>query len=164
MGVTERQRHWDISNNPSFRQKHPGVPVGSDGSDGTSYPLTEKYTFPVTQVTSCVAYIPPLLCARNVVTYPHHQNDTCVTLFAGAAVIISKNPSFRQKHSGVPDGSEGFDGTSYPLTENYTFPVAQVTGRIAYLPPLLYVRSVVTYMYHQNNTCVILFAGAAVMR
>jgi hypothetical protein len=31
-----------ISNNSSFHQKHPGVPVGSDGSDGTSYSLTEK--------------------------------------------------------------------------------------------------------------------------
>jgi len=33
-----------ISNNSSFRLKHPGVPDGSDGSDGTSYPLTENYT------------------------------------------------------------------------------------------------------------------------
>jgi hypothetical protein len=66
-----------ISNNPSFRLKHPGVPDGSDGSDGTSNPLTENYTLPV-------AYPPPLLCAR----YTHHQNDTCVTLFAGAAVML----------------------------------------------------------------------------
>ena len=36
-----------ISNNPGFRLKHPGVPDGSDGSDGTSYPLTENYTLPV---------------------------------------------------------------------------------------------------------------------
>jgi len=44
---------------------------------------------------------------------------------------ISNNPGFRLKHPGVPDGSEGSDGTSYPLTENYTVPVAQATGRIA---------------------------------
>ena len=73
-----------ISNNPSFRLKHPGVPDGSDGSDGTSYPLTENYMLPVAQATGRVAYSPPLLCAR----YTHHQNDTCVTLFAGAAVML----------------------------------------------------------------------------
>jgi len=73
-----------ISNNASFRLKHPGVPDGSDGSDGTLYRLTENYTLPVTQVTCRVAYLPPLLCAW----YTHHQNDTCVTLFAGAAVML----------------------------------------------------------------------------
>jgi len=44
---------------------------------------------------------------------------------------ISNNSSSRQKHPGVPDGSDGSDGTSFPLTENYTLPVAQVTGRVA---------------------------------
>jgi len=103
----------DISNNPSFRLKHPGVPDGSDGSGGTSYPLTENQTRPVAQATCRVAYLPcggyytmplilatrrvvyyarrssvrlPLLCVRNVVTYTHHRNDTYVTLFAGVAV------------------------------------------------------------------------------
>ena len=46
-------------------------------------------------------------------------------------VIISNNSSFRLKHPGVPDGSDGSGGTSYPLTENYTLPVAQATGRVA---------------------------------
>jgi len=46
--------------------------------------------------------------------------------------IISNNSSFRQKHPGVPDGSDGSDGTSYPLTENYTLPIAQATCRVAY--------------------------------
>jgi hypothetical protein len=73
-----------ISNNPSFRRKHPGVPDGYDGSDGTSNPLTENYTLPVAQATGRVAYSPPLLCAR----YTHHQNDTCVTLFTGAADML----------------------------------------------------------------------------
>ena len=73
-----------ISNNASFRLKHPGVPDGSDGSDGTLYRLTENYTLPVTQATCRVAYLPPLLCA----SYTHHQNDMCVTLFAGAAVML----------------------------------------------------------------------------
>jgi hypothetical protein len=73
-----------ISNNTSFRLKHPGVPDGSDGSDGTLYPLTEKYTLPTAQVTGPFAFSPALLCAR----YMHHQNDRCVTLFAGAAVIL----------------------------------------------------------------------------
>ena len=44
---------------------------------------------------------------------------------------ISNNPSFRLKHPGVPDGSDGSDGTSYPLTENYKLPFAQVMGRVA---------------------------------
>jgi len=46
---------------------------------------------------------------------------------------ISNDLSFRQKHQGVPDGS---DGTSYPLTESYMLSVAEATGRIAHLPPL----------------------------
>jgi hypothetical protein len=33
-----------INNNSSFRLKHPGVPDGSDSSDGTLYPLTENQT------------------------------------------------------------------------------------------------------------------------
>jgi len=103
-----------ISNNPSFRLKHPGVPDGSDGSGGTLYPLTENQTRPVAQATGRVPYLPcggyytmpliletrrvvyyarcsgvrlPLFCVRNVVTYTHHWNDTYVTLFAGVAVI-----------------------------------------------------------------------------
>jgi len=51
--------------------------------------------------------------------------------------IISNNSSFRQKHLGVPDGSDGSDRTLYPLKENYTLPVAQAMGRIAYVRPLL---------------------------
>jgi hypothetical protein len=42
-----KQLMMNISNNSSFRQKHPGVPDGSDGSDGMLYPLTENYTLPV---------------------------------------------------------------------------------------------------------------------
>jgi len=45
--------------------------------------------------------------------------------------VISNNSSFRRKHPGVPDGSDGSDGTSYPLTEKDTLPAAQATGRIA---------------------------------
>jgi hypothetical protein len=73
-----------ISNNPSFHVKHPGVQDGSDGSDGTSYHLTGKYTLPVTLAMGHVAYSPPLLCAW----YTHHYFDRCVTLFAGAAVML----------------------------------------------------------------------------
>jgi hypothetical protein len=71
----------DINNNPSFRQKHLGVPDGPVGSDGTAYPLLENYTLPI-------AYLPPVLCDWNVVMYMYHQNDTCVTLFTGAAVML----------------------------------------------------------------------------
>jgi len=73
-----------ISNNTSFRLKHPGVPDGSGGSDETSYSLTENYTLPIAQATGRVAYLPPIRCAW----YTPHQNDKCVTLFTGAAVML----------------------------------------------------------------------------
>ena len=73
-----------ISNNSNFSQKHPGVPDGSNGSDGTSYPLTENYTLPVAEATGRVAYVLPYF----VVTFRHDQKDTCVTLFARAAVML----------------------------------------------------------------------------
>jgi len=73
-----------ISNYSSFRQKHLGVLDGSDGSDGTSHPLTENYTLPVTQVMGRVAYV----LLYFVVMFTHHQKDTCITLFAGAAVML----------------------------------------------------------------------------
>jgi len=72
---------------------------------------------------------------------------------------ISNDPSVRQKHPDVPDGSGGCIGTSYPLPENYTLPVAQATGRITYIPPCVF-----GDIYgHQNDTCVTRFAVAAVM-
>jgi len=52
----------DISNDPNFHLKHPGVPDGSDGSDGTSCALMENYTLRVAQATGRAAYVPPLLC------------------------------------------------------------------------------------------------------
>jgi hypothetical protein len=104
----------NVSKNPSFRLKHPGVPDNSDGSSGTSYPLTENQTRPVAQAIGHVAYLPcggyysmplilatrcvvyyarrsgvrlPLLCLWNVLTYTHHQYDKYVTPFAGVAVM-----------------------------------------------------------------------------
>jgi hypothetical protein len=44
---------------------------------------------------------------------------------------IKNNPSFRLKHPSVLDGSDGSDGTSYPLMENYALPVPHATGRVA---------------------------------
>jgi len=41
----------------------------------------------------------------------------------------------RLKHPGVPDGSDGSGRTSYRLTENYTLPIAQATGRVAEQSP-----------------------------
>jgi hypothetical protein len=66
-----------ISNKPNLHLKHPGVPDGSDGTDETSYPERENSTLPV-------AYLPPLSCT----CYTHHQNDMCVSLFAGAVVML----------------------------------------------------------------------------
>lgn len=77
-----------ISKNPSVCWKHPGVPDCSASSDETSYHLMENLTLPVAQATGHVAYLPPLLRARNAVTYAHHQNDPCVTLFAWDAVML----------------------------------------------------------------------------
>jgi len=71
-----------ISNNSSFRQKHPGVTDGSDGSDGTSYPLTENYTLPVAQATGRVAYVPPLLCGD---VYAPSEGHVCYTLRRGCS-------------------------------------------------------------------------------
>ena len=103
----------------------------------------------------------------------------------------SNNPRFCLKHPGVPDGFDVSGATSYPVTENQTGPVAQATGRVAYLPCggiytmplilamhrivyyarhsgisllLLCIRNVVTYTHHQNDTYVTLFAGVAVMQ
>ena len=53
------------------------------------------------------------------------------------STVISNDPGFRLKHAGVPDSADGSDGTSPALTENDTLPVAQPTGRVAYVPPLL---------------------------
>jgi len=60
-----------------------------------------------------------------------------MTVNAIKTTSISKDPNFHLKHPGVPDGSDGSDGTSYALTENYMLPVAQATVRLAYVPPLL---------------------------
>jgi len=75
-----------IISNASFRLKRPGVPDGSDGSDRTSYTLTENYTHPIAQATGRLAYLPPLGCTW----YTHHQNDTCVTLFTGLQLCCSR--------------------------------------------------------------------------
>jgi len=58
-------RYLYISNNPSFRLKHPGVPDNSDGSDGTSYPLTENYTLPVALHTHLHYYAPGIRTIRT---------------------------------------------------------------------------------------------------
>jgi len=68
-----------ISNDPRFRRKHPCVPDGSDGSDGTWYPLTENYTLPVALHWYLLYFL---------ATYTHHQNDTCVTLFTVATGML----------------------------------------------------------------------------
>jgi hypothetical protein len=78
-------------------------------------------------------------------------------------VYISNNPSFGQKHLGVPDGSDGSHRTLYHLTENFTFPVVLAMHRVADLPSILFTSNVVINMHHENNKCVTLSTGAAVM-
>jgi len=63
---------YSISNDPNFCLKHPGVPDGSDSSDGTSYALMENYMLPVAQVTGRVAYVHPLLCGDIYASSERH--------------------------------------------------------------------------------------------
>jgi len=72
----------NISNDPNFRLKHPGVPDGSDGSDGTSYALTEDYTLPFPQATGRIAYVPPLLYGD---VYASSERHMCYTLRRGCS-------------------------------------------------------------------------------
>jgi len=72
----------NISNDPNFRLEHPGVPDGSDGSDGTSYALTENCTLPVAQATGRVAYVPPLLPGD---VYASSERHVCYTLCRGCS-------------------------------------------------------------------------------
>ena len=81
---SKNQRATHISNNSNFRQNHPCDHDGSDSSDGTLYPMMENSTLPVAQATGRVAYI----LLYFVLTFTHHQKDTCVILFPGAAVML----------------------------------------------------------------------------
>jgi len=63
-----------------------GLARATGVSGRLAYGFRTKLHFPdvpVAYATGRVAYVPLLLCARKVVMYTHHQNDTCVTLFAG---------------------------------------------------------------------------------
>ena len=71
-----------ISNDASFRQKHPGVPDGSDGSDRTSYPLMQDFTVHFTQVTGRIAHIPPVLFHD---VYAPSERHVCYTLRSGCS-------------------------------------------------------------------------------
>jgi len=77
-----------ISNNPSFCLKLLGVLDDSDVPGRTWYALPEDSTLPVAPATGRSAYLTSSLCAWYVVTYMHHQNDMCVTLVAGAPVML----------------------------------------------------------------------------
>jgi len=77
-----------ITNSPRIRQECPGGPDSLDGSEGTSYALTQNYALPVAQPTGCIADLHRLLCIRHVVMYMHHPNDMCITLFAEAPVTL----------------------------------------------------------------------------
>jgi hypothetical protein len=112
-------------------------------------PTTSRATEPV-QLIPCNIYGPMDTAIRG---------GRNMLLFIDNATSSSNNSSFRLKHPGVPDGSDGSDGNSYPLPDNYMLPVAKATGRIPNLPPL----HSAGYTHHQNNMFVTLFAGAAVI-
>ena len=110
--INEPVQHPNISNHPCFRQKHPGVPDSSYGANATWYPLTEDYTLVIAQPIGRVEYLPPLLCARNVVTYTCHRNATFVTLIAGATVMLWL---FRQRLAMLMPFSGGVPHITSPL-------------------------------------------------
>ena len=70
-----------ISNDPTFGLKHPGVPDGADGSDGTSYDLIENFTPSVALATGRVAYVPAVLCGD---IYASSERHVCYTLRRGS--------------------------------------------------------------------------------
>jgi len=90
----------------------PNVPPGLPGNHPLNRLTSSSCTSPAGGPSSAAGR-PPLASER--------KDSSC---------HISINPGFRLKHPGVPDSSDGSDGTSYPLTENYTLPVAQATGHV----------------------------------
>ena len=106
--------YYYISNDPNFRPKHPGVPDGSDGSDGTSYPLTKNYTLPVAQATGRVPYLPPSLCGD---VYASSERHVCYTLRRGCsyAEAVYTTPGDRRQaweHLGAPATNLGMPATN----------------------------------------------------
>jgi hypothetical protein len=62
------------------------------------------------------------VCALNECMVVCALDDgLCLFIFLELHFLISNNPSFCQKHPGIPDGSDGSDW-------NYTLPVTQATG------------------------------------
>jgi hypothetical protein len=59
----------------------------------------------------------------------HHRPQMSISVNA-----ISNKPSFRLIHQGVSDGPDSTYRTSYPVRENQTWPVVEVTSRVAYIP------------------------------
>ena len=84
VGLMHNLSKMIISNDHSFHQKHPGVPAGSDSSDGIAYPLTENYMLPVARATLRVAYIPLSLCTLNSAdVYAPSEGQVCYTPLRG---------------------------------------------------------------------------------
>jgi len=129
-----------------------GVDCLNQSGGGTAVPLRLHHV--------CRFISVPFWQGRHLAVWFWWSLAGCLSI---AAFTISNNHSVRQKHPGVPDGSDTSDGTSYPLTENYTLPVALAMGRIPYLPRWLYACNVVMYTHRQSSMCVTLFAVAAVM-
>jgi len=107
-------RKYLISNDPNFCLKHLGIPDGSDGSDGTSYTLTENYTLPVAQAMGRVAYVPRLLCGD---VYASSERHVCYTLRRGCsnAEAVYTTPGDRRQaweHLGAPATNLGAPATN----------------------------------------------------
>jgi len=117
-------RNWDLR---EFR-----VPVNLPS-------LIRQVRVPIRRVITPIQCLPnpirqvvPLI--SHIRSYPPHRShlhppylsfsSTSQPSSQNTKLSISNYSSFRQKHLGVPDGSDGSDGTSYPLMENYTLPVA----------------------------------------
>jgi len=104
---------YNISNDPNYRPKHPGVPDGCDGSDGTSYALTGNYTLPVAQLTGRVAYVPSSVCGD---VYTSSELHLCYTLRRScsyAEAVYTTPGDWRQawEHLGAPATNLGAPAT-----------------------------------------------------
>jgi hypothetical protein len=99
--------------------------------------------------------VTPSQALELVLSYGIEVNCLSTTI----STYIGNNPSLHLHHPGVSKGSDGSDGTSYHLKDNYTLLGTEATFRIASLPPLL----CTWFTQHQNDTCVTLLIGAAVI-
>jgi len=78
-----------IRNNPSFRQKHVGVPDDSDCSDGTWYPPTELHACRRPGDRSCCILTSCTLRPECGDVYAPSERHMCYTLRRGCSYAVA---------------------------------------------------------------------------